>query len=99
LRITTEQIQQQHKVVESAKIALDLEMNRYQTGLDSYINVVTEQNNLLTAQQTLAQLEIQRTTASVQLIEALGGGWDRTQLPTPEQVKAKPTAAETTLQQ
>lgn len=99
LRILTEQIQQQHKVVESAKVALDLEMNRYQTGLDSYINVVTEQNNLLTAQQTLAQLEIQRTTASVQLIEALGGGWDRSQLPTPEQVKAKPTAAETTLQQ
>jgi hypothetical protein len=31
----------------------------------------------------------------VQLIEALGGGWERTQLPTVEQVSGKPAAAET----
>lgn len=74
-------------------------MNRYQTGLDPYINVVTEQNTLLSAQLTLAQIEIQRATASVQLIQALGGGWDATQLPTPRQVTAKPEKVDTTTQQ
>jgi NodT family efflux transporter outer membrane factor (OMF) lipoprotein len=95
LRILTLQIQQQHRAVESARVALDLETKRYETGLDPYIDVVTEQNNLLSAQQTLAQIEIQRVTASVQLIEALGGGWDVSQLPTPHQVTAKPASADT----
>jgi NodT family efflux transporter outer membrane factor (OMF) lipoprotein len=99
IRILTEQIQQQHKAVESTKVALDLEMTRYQNGLDPYIDVVTEQNALLSAQQTMAQIEIQRATASVQLIEALGGGWDRSQLPTVEQITKKPAAAETAIQQ
>lgn len=99
LQILTEQIQQQKQVVESAKLALDLEMQRYETGIDPYINVVTEQNALLSAQQTLATIEIQRTTASVQLIEALGGGWNRSQLPTLEQVKAKPDANDTAIQE
>jgi outer membrane protein TolC len=53
---------------------------------------------LLSNQQTLANLQIQEMTASILLIEALGGGWDRSQLPTPAQVTAKPTKAETTIQ-
>jgi NodT family efflux transporter outer membrane factor (OMF) lipoprotein len=99
LRILSEQIQQQHQAVESARHALDMEMARYQLGVDPYVNVVTEQNLLLTAQQTLATIEMQRELASVQLIEALGGGWDRSQLPTVEQISAKPSPAETTIQQ
>lgn len=94
LQVLTRQIQQQNQVVESAQRALDMEMARYQTGLDPYINVVTEQNSLLAARQTLATLEMQRAVYSVQLIEALGGGWERAQLPTPEQVSTKPTAPE-----
>ena len=99
LRILTQQIQQQRKAVESATVALDLETKRYQEGIDPYIDVVIQQNTLLTAQQILAQIEIQRATASVQLIEALGGGWDTSQLPTPQQVIAKPEKADTTIQQ
>ena len=52
LRILTQQIQQQHKAVESTKQALEMEMARYQTGVDPYIDVVTEQNALLSAQQS-----------------------------------------------
>jgi NodT family efflux transporter outer membrane factor (OMF) lipoprotein len=99
LRILTQQIQQQHEAVESARVALDLEMQRYELGLDPYINVVIQQNTLLSAQQILAQIEIQRVVASVQLIEALGGGWDSSQLPTPQQVTAKPEKADTLIQQ
>jgi NodT family efflux transporter outer membrane factor (OMF) lipoprotein len=99
LRILTQQIQQQHEAVESARVALDLETKRYVAGIDPYINVITEQNILLSAQQTLAQIEIQRAVASVQLIEALGGGWASSQLPTPQQVSAKPEKTDTVLQQ
>jgi len=99
LRILTQQIQQQHQAVESARVALDLETKRYQAGVDPYIDVVIEQNTLLAAQQILAQIEIQRVIASVQLIEALGGGWNGSQLPTPQQVSAKPEKADTALQQ
>jgi NodT family efflux transporter outer membrane factor (OMF) lipoprotein len=99
LRILTEQIRVQRQAVESARTALDLEQKRYDTGIDPYIDVVTQQNVLLAAQQVLAGIEIQRAVASVQLIEALGGGWDRSQLPTPEQVAAKPTKDQTTIQQ
>jgi NodT family efflux transporter outer membrane factor (OMF) lipoprotein len=98
LRILTEQIQQQRQAVESNRVVLDLETRRYESGIDPYIDVVTQENALLSAEQTLAQIEIQRTTASVLLIEALGGGWDRSQLPNTEQVTAKPAPSETTQQ-
>ena len=98
VRILTQQIQQQEQVVESAKQTLDLEMKRYETGIDPYLNVVLDQNALLAAQQSLAAIEIERTTACVQLVEALGGGWDRSQLPTPEQVTEKPSKTDTTIQ-
>ena len=60
--------------------------------------MVTAQTTLLSDQQTLATLHTQVMTASVQLIEALGGGWDTTQLPTPAQVSVKLTRAETAIQ-
>jgi len=99
LRILTDQIQVQHQAVDSARTALDLEQKRYDTGIDPYIDVVSQQNTLLSTQQTLAEIEIQRAVASVQLIEALGGGWDRSQLPTPEQVAARPAKDQTAIQQ
>jgi outer membrane protein TolC len=42
----------------------------------------------------LANLRTQEMTNSVQLIEALGGGWDTTQLPTPAEVSKKMTRAQ-----
>jgi outer membrane protein TolC len=82
----------------SARTFLKLEQARYDTGIDPYIDVVIAQTTLLSNQQTLAGLQIVEMTDSVQLIEALGGGWDRSQLPTPAQVTAKPAKAETTIQ-
>jgi NodT family efflux transporter outer membrane factor (OMF) lipoprotein len=97
-RILSQQILEQQLAAESAQRFVDLELSRYQIGIDPYINVVTAQTTLLSDQQTLATLHTQEMTASVQLIEALGGGWDNTQLPTPEQVSVKLTPAETTIQ-
>jgi outer membrane protein TolC len=89
---------QQQAAEQSAEEFVKLETARYETGIDPYIDVVTAQTTLLTDQQTLTTLQIQRMTASVQLIEALGGGWDRSQLPTPAQVSKKLTKDETTIQ-
>jgi len=98
VRILSTQIQQQQAAQQSAEQYVGLAMARYETGIDPYVNVVTAQSTLLTDQQTLATLHIQQITASVQLIEALGGGWDNSQLPTPAQVSRKLTRTETTIQ-
>jgi NodT family efflux transporter outer membrane factor (OMF) lipoprotein len=89
------QIQQQQASVASTQKALDLEIGRYETGIDPYIDVLTLQTNLLASQQAVVGLQISQMTSSVSLIEALGGGWDTSQLPTPQQVTAKPDKAET----
>jgi NodT family efflux transporter outer membrane factor (OMF) lipoprotein len=98
-RILSQQIQQQRAVVASAQQSLDLEMGRYETGIDPYINVVTLQNTVFSNQQALYSLQINQMTSAVLLVEALGGGWDTSQLPTPAQVSAKPSKADTRLQQ
>jgi NodT family efflux transporter outer membrane factor (OMF) lipoprotein len=98
VRILSQQIEQQQMATQSAQRFVDLETDRYKTGLDPYIDVVTAQSTLLSDQQTLASLHTQVMTASVQLIEALGGGWDSSQLPTPAQVSKKLTPAETAIQ-
>jgi len=98
VRILSQQIQQQEQALKSAQQVVDLETARYETGVDPYIDVVTAQNGLLADRQTLATLHTEAMTASVQLIEALGGGWDSTQLPTPQQVTTKITPAESAIQ-
>ena len=91
VRILSKQIQQQIQAEQSAERYLELAKARYYTGVDTYLNVLVAQTTLLSDQETLASLRTQAMTASVQLIEALGGGWDRSQLPTPAQVSEKVT--------
>ncbi len=99
VRILSQQMLKQEQAVKSSEEVLALETVRYQTGVDPYLDVVTAQTTLLNNQQTLANLHVQEMTASVQLIGALGGGWDRTQLPTPAEVSKKLDKSETTIQQ
>jgi NodT family efflux transporter outer membrane factor (OMF) lipoprotein len=80
-RVLDDQTDKQKQAVTSAQEFFRLEYDRYQTGIDPYINVLTAQNTLLIAQQSLANVQTQRMATIVQLIAALGGGWDRTQLP------------------
>jgi NodT family efflux transporter outer membrane factor (OMF) lipoprotein len=97
-RILSQQILKQQEAVDAAQQFLTLQTGRFETGLDPYLDVVIAQNTLLTNQQLLATLHVQQTTAAIELIQALGGGWDRTQLLTPAQVSQKPSKADTTLQ-
>jgi NodT family efflux transporter outer membrane factor (OMF) lipoprotein len=98
VRILSQQVLQQQAAAQSAQRFVDLETARYETGVDPYIDVVTAQNTLLADQQTLTTLHTEEMTASVQLIEALGGGWDTAQLPTPADVSKRLTRAETMIQ-
>ncbi len=99
VRLLSQQILKQQQAVASSQEALNLEMARYQTGVDPYLDVVTLQTTLLSNQETLASLHVLEMTNSVTLIEALGGGWDRSQLPTPAAVSQKLGKADTTIQQ
>lgn len=99
VRILSGQIEQQRNVVSSAQTELNLELARYRTGVDPYLDVVTLQLNLLSAQQSLTTIQVEQMTGAVELVAALGGGWDRSKLPTPSQVSAKPTPTDTTMHQ
>lgn len=99
VRIYSKQIEQEKDVVASALQAVNLELARYETGIDPYVDVVTLQTTLLTNQQALASLQINQMISAVELVQALGGGWDTSQLPNAAQVTAKPSAAETKIQQ
>ena len=89
LRILSQELDQQNAAVASAQRALSLATERYKTGIDSYLNVITAQTTLLNNQRTAVNLQMQQMTATVQLIKALGGGWDDSQLPTQQQLKHK----------
>lgn len=86
LRILSQEIRQQDTAVNSAQRNLQSATQRYQAGIDPYLNVITAQTTLLTNQQTAVNLRRDQMTASVQLIEALGGGWDAAQLPSMKDV-------------
>jgi NodT family efflux transporter outer membrane factor (OMF) lipoprotein len=85
-RILSLEVEQQTRMVALAQKAFDLEKVRYESGIDPYLTLMTQQTILLSAQQTLVSLEVQQMTSAVQLVEALGGGWDRSELPTPSAV-------------
>ena len=81
VRVTSQQITQEDTAVKSAQRYLDIATSRYETGLDPYLNVISAQTTLLSDQQTQVTLRVNEITAAVELVQALGGGWDTTQLP------------------
>jgi NodT family efflux transporter outer membrane factor (OMF) lipoprotein len=90
LRILSQELQQQDAAVKSAQRNLTIAMDRYRAGLDPYLDVIVAQTALLGDQETAVSLRMEQMTSSVQLIEALGGGWDASQLPSAPSMIAKP---------
>jgi NodT family efflux transporter outer membrane factor (OMF) lipoprotein len=96
-RIYSQQILAEEEAVKASQTFLDLAQQRYQLGVDPYVNVVIAQTAYLNDQTQLNTLHVQEMLSTVQLVQALGGGWDRSQLPTPQQAGAKqPNSAYTT---
>jgi NodT family efflux transporter outer membrane factor (OMF) lipoprotein len=84
-----DQLEQQQAAIDAAQKYLDLANVRFRSGIDSYLNVYTAQTSLLTQQQTFIDLRVSQMTSDVQLIEALGGGWNVDQLPSEKRVAAR----------
>ena len=74
-RLLAEQFGAQSAAVAAAQHTLDISNNRYQAGLDTYLDVATAQSVTLSNKRTFVQLAGQRLVAEVALIKALGGGW------------------------
>jgi outer membrane protein TolC len=78
--------QSQADAVAAAQRAVDLATTRYQDGIANYLDVVTAQQALLSAERLLSQIQGEQLVTSVSLVKALGGGWDRASL---DQIKIK----------
>jgi NodT family efflux transporter outer membrane factor (OMF) lipoprotein len=81
LRILTTETQQQNVAIKASQKNFDLSMEQYRLGIASYLNVITAQELLLGNQQTAVTLRMQQMVDTVQLIMALGGGWNTSDLP------------------
>ena len=88
-RLLGQQRREQQEAIAAAQRYYDLSNIRYKTGVDTYLNVFTAETSLLSNQQTGINLYVQQMTSSVQLIEAVGGGWDTSQLPSEKAVATK----------
>ncbi len=81
LRILNDESAAQARAVNSARHSLQLSTSRYKGGVTTYLEVLTAQTTQLSNEVTQANITTRQFAASVQLIKALGGGWDTTQLP------------------
>ena len=87
LRVLSQQIVVEQETVASAKHAVDITINEYQAGTIPYTTVITAQTTLLSAQETALEVQESRLTASVGLVQGLGGGWDTSQLPSKKEIQ------------
>jgi NodT family efflux transporter outer membrane factor (OMF) lipoprotein len=81
LRILNDEAATQTAAVAAAERSLNLSTNRYKGGVTTYLEVLIAQTTQLSNQRTQADITTRQFAASVQLIKALGGGWDTSQLP------------------
>jgi NodT family efflux transporter outer membrane factor (OMF) lipoprotein len=81
LRVLQNQAAAEQALVEASQRAVAVTLNEYQAGTVAYTTVITEQEALLSAQQTALTVLQDRLVDSVALVQALGGGWDTAQLP------------------
>ena len=87
LRILEQQAVVEDEVVKDAREAARLTLNQYKAGTVPYSSVITAQATALQAEQTAINVTETRLTASVTLIEAIGGGWSAGKLPRTDQVE------------
>jgi NodT family efflux transporter outer membrane factor (OMF) lipoprotein len=86
LRILEQEAAVEDAAVQSSHEATVTALNEYEAGITAYTTVITAQAAELANERSAITIRQQRLTASVSLIEALGGGWGTDQLPTSEKI-------------
>jgi NodT family efflux transporter outer membrane factor (OMF) lipoprotein len=86
LRVLENEAQAEDDAVKAAQNSLDISTYQYKAGTVNYLAVITEQAILLQDQVQALSILTRRMSASVLLIEALGGGWNASKLPTVQDV-------------
>ncbi len=81
IRILENEAKVQDEAVTAAQRSLDLSITRYKGGVTSYLEVITAQSAALQDEVTAVNILGRRMANTVLLIQALGGGWDRSNLP------------------
>lgn len=74
-RRTAEQRAQQEGLVDALRASTRLSRERYEGGIDTYLQVLDAQRNLFQGELELVRLRQQELVAVVRLYRALGGGW------------------------
>jgi NodT family efflux transporter outer membrane factor (OMF) lipoprotein len=82
---------QEQQAVQSAEQSVALELERYKGGVDSYLNVITTQTIALADERAAVGILQRRMVAAVNLISALGGGWNAANLPNSDQIRQAAT--------
>ena len=88
LRILEQEAAAEDAAVADAEESLAISTDQYKAGITTYLQVITAQTIALQDQRASVDILTRRMTASVLLIEALGGGWDASQLPTKTDILA-----------
>jgi NodT family efflux transporter outer membrane factor (OMF) lipoprotein len=88
LRVLEQEAAAEENAVKAAQESLDISTAQYKAGTASYLQVLTAQTVALQNERTAVDILSRRLTASVLLVEALGGGWDTSTLPTRKDVLA-----------
>ena len=81
LRILEKEADTQQRAVVASQKSLELSLTRYRGGITSYLEVTTAQSAALADEVAAVNILGRRMTSAVLLIQALGGGWDRSALP------------------
>jgi NodT family efflux transporter outer membrane factor (OMF) lipoprotein len=87
-RILAQQEKAQNDAVAAAREAERVINNQYKAGTVAYTSVIVAQTTALNAAVTAVNIRQSRLTATVALIQALGGGWDASQLPSRERIES-----------
>jgi NodT family efflux transporter outer membrane factor (OMF) lipoprotein len=87
-RVLAEEAVAQDSAVKAARQAEATINNQYLAGTQAYTAVIVAENTALADAETAVNLRQSRLVASVALIEALGGSWDASQIPSDDQIKS-----------
>ena len=96
LRVLEAESAAQADAVAAAEEALKITLNQYRAGTVSYLNVITSQATAYSNERNAISILGNRLTDSVGLIEAIGGGWDDSQIPKPHDIGADSSAPKAT---